>query len=67
MNNITLNSKFRTSNSRQLSRLMNRIQFIGNTLFVPFFLISVGMLIDPLILVREPQSLAIAGVMIVAE
>lgn len=51
----------------QLSPLMNRIQFIGNTLFVPFFLISVGMLIDPLILIREPQSLAIAGVMIVAE
>ena len=51
----------------QLSPLMNRIQFIGNTLFVPFFLISVGMLIDPLILVREPESLAIAGVMIVAE
>lgn len=29
----------------QLSPLMNRIQFVGNTLFVPFFLISVGMLI----------------------
>ncbi len=51
----------------QLSPLMNRIQFIGNTLFVPFFLISVGMLVDPLILVREPRSILIAGVMIVAE
>ena len=51
----------------QLSPLMNRIQFIGNTLFVPFFLISVGMLIDPLILIREPKSLLIAAVMIVAE
>ena len=51
----------------QLSPLMNRIQFIGNTLFVPFFLISVGMLIDPLILIREPRSLLIAAVMIVAE
>ena len=51
----------------QLSPLMNRIQFIGNTLFVPFFLISVGMLIDPLVLIREPQSLVIAAVMIVAE
>ena len=46
---------------------MNRIQFIGNTLFVPFFLISVGMLIDPLILIREPKSLVVAAVMIVAE
>ena len=51
----------------QLSPLMNRIQFIGNTLFVPFFLISVGMLIDPLILIREPRSLLIAAVMIIAE
>ncbi|HBY79669.1 MAG TPA: cation:proton antiporter [Cyanobacteria bacterium UBA11148] len=51
----------------QLSPLMNRIQFIGNTLFVPFFLISVGMLIDPLILVKEPKSLLVAFVMIAAE
>ena len=51
----------------QLSPLMNRIQFIGNTLFVPFFLISVGMLIDPLILIREPKSLVVAAVMIAAE
>ncbi len=51
----------------QLSPLMNRIQFIGNTLFVPFFLISVGMLIDPMVLIREPKSLVIAAVMITAE
>ncbi|HCF28215.1 MAG TPA: cation:proton antiporter [Cyanobacteria bacterium UBA11049] len=51
----------------QLSPLMNRIQFIGNTLFVPFFLISVGMLINPIILVSQPQSLLVAGVMILAE
>lgn len=51
----------------QLSPLMNRIQFIGNTLFVPFFLISVGMLIDPLILVKQPKSIWVAFVMIAAE
>ena len=51
----------------QLSPLMNRIQFIGNTLFVPFFLISVGMLINPKILVSEPRSLLVAAVMIAAE
>ncbi|MBD2743040.1 cation:proton antiporter [Coleofasciculus sp. FACHB-1120] len=51
----------------QLSPLMNRIQFIGNTLFVPFFLISVGMLINPGILISEPRSLLVAAVMIVAE
>lgn len=26
--------------------LMNRVQFVGNTFFIPFFLISVGMLVD---------------------
>ena len=48
----------------QLSPLMNRIQFIGNTLFVPFFLISVGMLVNPLILFQEPRSLVVAAVMV---
>jgi Kef-type K+ transport system membrane component KefB/nucleotide-binding universal stress UspA family protein len=48
----------------QLSPLMNRIQFIGNTLFVPFFLISVGMLVNPLILFQEPRSLLVSAVMI---
>ncbi|TVR81499.1 MAG: cation:proton antiporter [Chitinophagaceae bacterium] len=28
------------------STMMNRIQFVGNALFIPFFLISVGMLVD---------------------
>ena len=46
---------------------MNRIQFIGNALFIPFFLISVGMLVDPLILFKEPKSLLVAGVIILAE
>ncbi len=50
-----------------LSPLMNRIQFIGNTLFVPFFLISVGMLVDPLILLRDPRGIFVAAVMIGAE
>ncbi len=49
----------------QLSPLMNRIQFIGNTLFVPFFLISVGMLVNPAVLIQEQQSLLVAGVMVV--
>ncbi len=49
----------------QFSPLMNRIQFIGNTLFVPFFLISVGMLVNPGILFQEPRSLIVSGVMVV--
>ena len=51
----------------RLSPLMNRVQFIGNTLFVPIFLISVGMLVDPLILLREPQGLLIAAIVVVVE
>lgn len=34
----------------RLSPLMNRIEFIGNALFIPYFLIGVGMLIDVRIL-----------------
>src|SRR5690606_37543193 len=30
----------------QTSPLMNRIDFVGNAIFIPFFLIGVGMLID---------------------
>ena len=48
----------------QLSPLMNRIQFIGNTLFIPFFLISVGMLVNPSVLLQEPRSLLVSGVMV---
>lgn len=51
----------------RLSPLMNRVQFIGNTLFVPIFLISVGMLVDPLILLREPQGLLIAAAIVLVE
>ncbi len=41
------------------SPLMNRIVFIGNALFIPFFLISVGMLVDLQVLVRDPQTMVI--------
>lgn len=34
------------------SPLMNRVQFVGNALFIPFFLISVGMLVDVSVLVK---------------
>jgi Kef-type K+ transport system membrane component KefB/nucleotide-binding universal stress UspA family protein len=48
-----------------LSPLMNRIQFIGNTLFIPLFLLSVGMLVNPATLIQEPRSFVVSGVMIV--
>lgn len=42
------------------SSLMNRIEFVGNSLFIPFFLISVGMLIDVRVLANGPQALIVA-------
>jgi Kef-type K+ transport system membrane component KefB len=47
------------------SPLMNRIEFVGNALFIPFFLLSVGMLVDVRLLFQEPQALYVAAVMIV--
>jgi Kef-type K+ transport system membrane component KefB len=43
------------------SPLMNRIEFVGNALFIPFFLISVGMLVDLRVLLKGPEALIIAG------
>ncbi len=45
------------------SALMNRIEFIGNSLFIPFFLISVGMLVDLSVVFNGPRALIIAGVL----
>ncbi|MFA5298559.1 MAG: cation:proton antiporter [Lutibacter sp.] len=43
------------------SALMNRIEFMGNSLFIPFFLISVGMIVDLSVILKGPQALIIAG------
>src|SRR5690606_918927 len=42
------------------SALMNRIEFIGNALFIPFFLISVGMLVDVSVILSGPMAIIIA-------
>lgn len=43
------------------SALMNRIEFIGNAIFIPFFLISVGMIVDVSVLMKGPTALIIAA------
>jgi Kef-type K+ transport system membrane component KefB len=43
------------------SSLMNRLEFVGNSLFIPFFLISVGMLINLGVLLQGPHALIIAA------
>jgi Kef-type K+ transport system membrane component KefB/mannitol/fructose-specific phosphotransferase system IIA component (Ntr-type) len=37
------------------SPLMNRVRFVGNALLIPFFLISVGMLVDARVLAGSPR------------
>jgi Kef-type K+ transport system membrane component KefB len=48
------------------SALMNRIEFIGNSLFIPFFLISVGMLIDVRVILSGPMAIIIAAVLTIS-
>jgi Kef-type K+ transport system membrane component KefB len=43
------------------SALMNRIEFSGNALFIPFFLISVGMHVDVSVLLKGPTALIVAA------
>lgn len=45
------------------SILRNRIDFTGNSLFIPFFLISVGMIVDPKIIFLGPMAVIIAAVL----
>ncbi len=42
------------------SQLMNRIEFTGNSLFIPFFLISVGMLVDLRVLLYGYKAVFVA-------
>lgn len=46
------------------SPLMNRIEFVGNAIFIPFFLIGVGMLIDYRVFFNDIETIKVAAVMI---
>ncbi len=43
-----------------VSPLMNRIEFVGNALFIPFFLMGVGMLVDLRVLFMGTEALVVA-------
>jgi len=45
------------------SPLMNRIEFVGNAIFIPLFLIGVGMLIDYRAFVKDWDTILVAGAM----
>lgn len=58
MAGLALNSLIPSS-----SALMNRIEFIGNSLFIPFFLISVGMLVNIKVIFDSPRAIIVAVVL----
>ena len=48
-----------------VSPLMNHLEFVGNALFIPYFLIGVGMLIDIHVIFGQGDALKVAAVMII--
>lgn len=48
-----------------VSPLMSHLEFVGNALFIPYFLIGVGMLIDVNVLFGHLDSVKVAVVMII--
>lgn len=48
------------------SPLMNRVEFVGNALFIPYFLIGVGMLVNMAPLFGYSEALIVVVIMVVA-
>ena len=46
------------------SPLMTRLEFVGNALFIPYFLIGVGMIIDVKVLLSDTSTLIAVGVVV---
>ena len=46
------------------SPLMTRLEFVGNALFIPYFLIGVGMIIDVKVLLSDASTLLVVGVVV---
>ncbi len=49
----------------KVSPLMNRLEFMGNMLFIPYFLISIGMMINFSVFAKGPGAFYVTLVMIV--
>ena len=47
------------------STLMNRVEFVGNAIFIPFFLIGIGMLIDYRLFFEDFDTIRVGCIMIV--
>lgn len=48
------------------SPLMNRLEFVGNALFIPYFLIGIGMLVNVSPLFHEGKAVAVVAIMVIA-
>ncbi|MFP3948259.1 MAG: cation:proton antiporter [Gemmatimonadota bacterium] len=46
------------------SPLMSQVRFVGNAFFIPFFLLSVGMLVDPVAVAESPEIATLAGALV---
>ncbi len=46
------------------SPLMNRLEFVGNALFIPYFLIGVGMIINVRVLLSDFSTIKVVGVVV---
>jgi Kef-type K+ transport system membrane component KefB len=44
--------------------LMKQVEFVGNSVFIPCFLISVGVLCNPNVLIQHPENLGLAAIVI---
>ncbi|WP_242921650.1 cation:proton antiporter [Pontibacter liquoris] len=47
------------------SPLMNRIEFVGNNIFIPFFLLNVGMMVNLIKLFTDTNALIIAATIVI--
>jgi Kef-type K+ transport system membrane component KefB len=47
--------------------IADRVQLLGESVFIPAFLISTGMMLDPFSVVTEPRTLLLAGGFVAAE
>ena len=45
--------------------LMNRVEFVGNAIFIPFFLLGVGMIVNVKPLFTSSSALVVVGVLVV--
>ncbi len=48
------------------SPLMNRVEFVGNAIFIPFFLLGVGMIVNIKPLFTSVSAIIVVGVLVVA-